>query len=70
MTQSRTQSPRAFWSVVERLEGLWDNGLWDNGLHFPRKRGFRSYCACLSLKGNRKEKAVNRRNGGLKVFEP
>ena len=36
---------------------------------FPRKRGLRSYCACLSLNGNRKEKTVNSRNGGLKVFE-
>ena len=43
--------------------------LWDNGLHFLRKRGFRSYFACLSLNGNRKEKTVNSRNGKLKVFE-
>ena len=52
-TQSRTQSPRAFWSAGERPERLWDNGL-----HFPRKRGFRSYSTCLSLNGNRKEKTV------------
>ena len=25
--QSRTQSPRAFWSADERPERLWDNGL-------------------------------------------
>ena len=25
--QSRTQSPWAFWSLVGRLEGLWDNGI-------------------------------------------
>ena len=35
----------------------------DNGLHFfnhfPTKREFRPYCACLSLNGNRKEKTVN-----------
>ena len=43
--QSRAQSPRAFWSAGERQERLWDNGL-----HFPGKRGFRCYCACLSLK--------------------
>ena len=51
--QSRTQSPRAFWSAGERPERLWNNGL-----HFPRKRGFRSFCACLSLNGNGKEKTV------------
>ena len=45
LSQSRTQSPRAFWSEGERPERLWDNG--NNGLHFPRKRGFRLYCACL-----------------------
>ena len=44
-SQSRTQSPRAFWPAGERPERLWDNRL-----HFPRKRGFRSYCACLSFK--------------------
>ena len=49
--QSRTQSPRASWSAGERPERLWDNRL-----HFPRKRGFRSYYVCLSLTGNRKEK--------------
>ena len=43
--------------------------LWDNRLHFPRKRGFRSYDVWLSLNGSRKEKTVNSRNGGLKVFE-
>ena len=62
--QSRTQSPRASWSAGERPERLWDNRF-----HFPRKRGFRSYYVCLSLTGNRKEKTVNSRNGGLKVFE-
>ena len=62
--QSRTQSPRAFWQAVERPERLWDNRL-----HFPRKRGFRSYDVWLSLNGSRKEKTVNSRNGGLKVFE-
>ena len=62
--QSRPQSPRAFWPAGERPERLWDNRL-----HFPRKRGFRSYYVCLSLTGNRKEKTVNSRNGGLKVFE-
>ena len=40
----RTQSSRASWSAGERPDRLWDNRL-----HFPRKRGFRSYCACLSL---------------------
>ena len=63
-SQSRTQSPRAFWPAGERPERLWDNRL-----HFPRKRGFRSYYVCLSLTGNRKEKTVNSRNGGFKVFE-
>ena len=50
-SQSLTQSPRAFWSAGGRPERLIkDSGiLWDNGLHFPRKRGFRFYCACLSL---------------------
>ena len=62
--QSRTQSPRAFWPAGERPERLWDNRL-----HFPRKRGFRSYDVWLSLNGSRKEKTVNSRNGGLKVFE-
>ena len=62
--QSRTQSPRAFWPSGERPERLWDNRL-----HFPRKRGFRSYYVGLSLNGSRKEKTVNSRNGGLKVFE-
>ena len=62
--QSRTQSPRASRSAGERPEILWDNRL-----HFPRKRGFRSYDICLSLNGSRKEKTVNSRNGGLKVFE-
>ena len=62
--QSRTQSPRASWSAGERPERLWDNRL-----HFPRKRGFRSDYVCLSLNGSRKEKTVNSRNGGLKVFE-
>ena len=62
--QSRTQSPRAFWPAGERPERLWDNRL-----HFPRKSGFRSYYVCLTLTGNRKEKTVNSRNGGLKVFE-
>ena len=35
--QSRTQSPRAFWSLDERQERLWNNEL-----HVPscRKRGF------------------------------
>ena len=61
LSQSRTQSPRASWSAGERPERLWDNRL-----HFPRKRGFRSYYVCLSLTGNRKEKTVNSRNGGLK----
>ena len=63
-SQSRTQSPRASWSAGERPERLWDNRL-----HFPRKRGFRSYYVCLSLTGNRKEKTVNSTNGGLKVFK-
>ena len=63
-SQSRTQSPRAFWPAGERPERLWDNRL-----HFPRKRGFRSYDVWLSLNGSRKEKTVNSRNGGLKVFE-
>ena len=62
--QSRTQSPRAFWPAGEHPERLWDNRL-----HFPRKRGFRSYDVWLSLNGSRKEKTVNSRNGGLKVFE-
>ena len=62
--QSRTQSPRASWPAGERPERLWDNRL-----HFPRKRGFRSYDVWLSLNGSRKEKTVNSRNGGLKVFE-
>ena len=62
--QSGTQSPRAFWPAGERPERLWDNRL-----HFPRKRGFRSYDVWLSLNGSRKEKTVNSRNGGLKVFE-
>ena len=62
--KSRTQSPRASWSAGERPERLWDNRL-----HFPRKRGFRSYDVWLSLNGSRKEKTVNSRNGGLKVFE-
>ena len=62
--QSRTQSARAFWPAGERPERLWDNRL-----HFPRKRGFRSDYVCLSLNGSRKEKTVNSRNGGLKVFE-
>ena len=44
--QSRTQSPLAFLSAGERQ---------DNGLHFPRKRGFRSSCAYLSLNRNRKQ---------------
>ena len=64
VSQSRTQSPRAFWPAGERPERLWDNRL-----HFPRKRGFRSYDVWLSLNGSRKEKTVNSRNGGLKVFE-
>ena len=68
LLQSRTQSPRAFWPAGERPERLIER-LWDNRLHFPRKRGFRSYYVCLSLTGNRKEKTVNSRNGGLKVFE-
>ena len=34
LSQSRTQSPRAFWPAGERPERLWDNRL-----HFPRKRG-------------------------------
>ena len=63
-SQSRTQSSRAFWPAGERPERLWDNRL-----HFPRKRGFRSYDVWLSLNGSRKEKTVNSRNGGLKVFE-
>ena len=63
-SQSRTQSPRAFWPAGERPDRLWDNRL-----HFPRKRGFRSYDVWLSLNGSRKEKTVNSRNGGLKVFE-
>ena len=63
-SQSRTQSPRAFWPAGERPERLWDDRL-----HFPRKRGFRSYDVWLSLNGSRKEKTVNSRNGGLKVFE-
>ncbi|XP_068757927.1 E3 ubiquitin-protein ligase TRIM71-like [Montipora capricornis] len=62
-TQSRSQSPRAFWSAGALVERLWDTGL-----HF-RECGFRSYCACLSLIGNRNEKTVNNRKGGLKVFE-
>ena len=42
------QSPRAFWPADERPERLWDNRL-----HFPIKRGFRSYDVWLSLNGSK-----------------
>ena len=53
ITQSRTQSPRAFWPAGERPERLWDNRL-----HFPRKRGFRSYDVWLSLTEAEKRKPL------------
>ena len=61
-------------NLVPRVLGLFGQRVsarrdWDNRLHFPRKRGFRSYDVWLSLNGSRKEKTVNSRNGGLKVFE-
>ena len=34
VAQSRTQSPRPFWSAGEHPDRLWDNRP-----HFPRKRG-------------------------------
>ena len=44
-TQSRTQSPQAFWSAGRRQERLWDNGI-----SYPRKRGIPVFVRMLKIK--------------------
>ena len=59
--------PRVLGLFGQRVSAGKGSGIMDS--IFTRKREFRSYWACLSLNGNRKEKTVKSRNGGLKLFE-
>ena len=45
ISQSRTQSPQAFWSAGRRQERLWDNGI-----SYPRKRGIPVFVRMLKIK--------------------
>ena len=52
--------PRVLGLFGQRVSARKDSGIMDGIMefHFPRKRGFRCYCACLSLNGNRGVESV------------
>ena len=64
-TQSRTQSPQAFWSAGRRQERLWDNGI-----SYPRKSGIPVFVRMLKIKTEVKcpKMAVVLMFSGLKVL--
>ena len=64
-SQSRTQSPQAFWSAGRRQERLWDNGI-----SYPRKRGIPVFVRMLKIKTEVKcpKMAVVLMFSGLKVL--